>query len=111
MTRRKAVPGPWADPTVKKTKDTRGTNERVFSGATWFKLGSWAGGNSRDAEPIWHLATANYRRGELYLTYRALCGYAIEQAILKDVRISKAQRTSSLPRGGWCKKCVKKETK
>ena len=106
---RRRATGPWADPTVKKTKDTRESNARVFTDATWFKLGSWAGGNSRIAEPVWHLATANYRRGELYLEYRALCGYVIKHAIMKDVRISKAQRTSSLPRGGWCTKCVKKE--
>ena len=66
-----------------------------------FRKAAYRGKNSSGDEPRWHKALYGYKKGEIYVRYVARCGYTIDDAILKNVRISEAKR----PKGELCSKC------
>lgn len=71
---------------------------------TRFKRRSYAGENSKGDVPRWHIAAFDYKHGELYRRYKALCGFEIPHPYLRNVMLSKAKTVS----GPKCKKCIAK---
>jgi hypothetical protein len=54
----------------------------------------------------WHIAVQDYKKGEIYRRYLALCGYEIKMpwATRAETQLSRAKRVD----GPKCQKCIKK---
>jgi hypothetical protein len=73
---------------------------------TRFRRESYAGGNSSNDEPRWHIPTHELTGTSFYGQYKsvtALCGYTIKwPGVWMPTRLSRAVK----PRGQHCTKCI-----
>jgi len=73
---------------------------------TRFRRGSYSA-EAKGGEPKWHIAVQDYKKGEIYRRYLALCGYEIKMPWGNGTQLSRAKRVD----GPKCSKCIKKLTK
>lgn len=69
-----------------------------------FRRAGYRGQNSSGDQPRWHIAVHEYRKGEVYKKYVALCGFEIDMPWLRGGQLSYAKK----PAGQHCMKCIAK---